>query len=54
MGGAAVRLSPQEVATIRKITEESEILGERYPEATIAMTMVDTLPLQKYECKRFH
>ena len=47
MGGAAVKLSPEEVAAIRKIAEESEIPGERYPEAALATVMVDTPPLQE-------
>jgi aryl-alcohol dehydrogenase-like predicted oxidoreductase len=47
MGAAAVNLSPDEVAAIRKIAEESDIPGERYPEAAQAMVLVDTPPLQK-------
>ncbi|KAE9396636.1 Aldo/keto reductase [Gymnopus androsaceus JB14] len=47
MGGAAVKLTPEEVAAIRKIAEESEIPGERYPEAALATVMVDTPPLQE-------
>ena len=47
MGSAAVKLTPEDVATIRKIAEESEIPGERYPEVFQAMVLVDTPPLSK-------
>ncbi|KIK64255.1 hypothetical protein GYMLUDRAFT_161809 [Collybiopsis luxurians FD-317 M1] len=47
MGTSTVKLSPEEIDTIRKIAEETEIPGDRYPAAALARVLVDTPPLQK-------
>lgn len=45
MGASAVKLTPEDIAAIRKIAEESEIPGDRYPEIMLAHVLVHTPPL---------
>ncbi|THU95959.1 Aldo/keto reductase [Dendrothele bispora CBS 962.96] len=45
MGAASVKLSPEEIAQIRKIAEESEVPGDRYPPGHQAMVRVESVAL---------
>ncbi len=47
MGAASVKLSAEEVATVRKIAEESDIPGTRYTEAGMQTVLKSTPPLKK-------
>ncbi|THU95954.1 Aldo/keto reductase [Dendrothele bispora CBS 962.96] len=43
MGAASVKLSPEEIAQIRKTAEESEVPGDRYPPGHQAMVHVESV-----------
>ncbi|KIM94351.1 hypothetical protein OIDMADRAFT_45760 [Oidiodendron maius Zn] len=45
LGALDVRLTDKEVAEIRKVVEDAEVYGERYPEGFVAETFRDTPPL---------
>ncbi|KAF5378933.1 hypothetical protein D9757_008748 [Collybiopsis confluens] len=47
MAASGVKLSSEEIAEIRRISEASDIPGDRYPAAAQATVMVDTPPLPK-------
>lgn len=47
MGAAEVRLSGDEIKAVRKISEESDIPGDRYAKANMQFVLVNTPPLQK-------
>ncbi|KAF9071188.1 Aldo keto reductase [Rhodocollybia butyracea] len=48
MEAANVKLNANEIATVRKISEESDIPGTRYGEAGMQIVMVKTPPLKTY------
>ncbi|THU95956.1 Aldo/keto reductase [Dendrothele bispora CBS 962.96] len=45
MGAASVKLSPEEIAQIRKIAEESEVPGDRYPPGQQEKVRVESVAL---------
>jgi hypothetical protein len=47
MGASAIKLSPDEIAAVRKIAEESEIPGGRYNDARMAGLLLDSPELPK-------
>ncbi|KAJ7080948.1 NADP-dependent oxidoreductase domain-containing protein [Mycena belliarum] len=47
IGAAKIKLSADEVAAVRKIAEESEVPGERYPEFVMAGLLLDSPELPK-------
>ncbi|KAJ6588999.1 NADP-dependent oxidoreductase domain-containing protein [Mycena capillaripes] len=47
LGAAAIKLTKEEIAAVRKIAEESEIPGTRYAEARMAGLLIDSPELPK-------
>jgi aryl-alcohol dehydrogenase-like predicted oxidoreductase len=47
MGSMQVKLSKDELSKIRKLIEETEVHGGRYPEAFSKALFVDTVPLKE-------
>lgn len=47
--GAEIILSPEDVKAIRKLSEEADVQGERYPEAFMAKLKGDCLPLNQWK-----
>ncbi|KAF9260258.1 Aldo/keto reductase [Marasmius fiardii PR-910] len=47
MGAAEIKLTPEEIALIRKYSEACEVPGERYPGAAMEHVLKDSPPLQK-------
>ncbi|KAJ7473292.1 NADP-dependent oxidoreductase domain-containing protein [Mycena latifolia] len=47
MGASALRLTPEEIAAVRKIAEESEIPGGRYADNRMGMLLLDSPELPK-------
>lgn len=47
MGAVKVNLTPEEIAAVRKIAEESDIPGSRYDEAGMKLLWAESPPLKK-------
>lgn len=47
MGAAEVKLSEDEIKAVRKISEEGDLPGTRYPLVDMQFVLVNTPPLQK-------
>lgn len=48
-GGADLKLSPEDVKAIRKLAEEADVQGLRYPEAFMKSVEGDCLPLDQWK-----
>ncbi|KAK0234603.1 NADP-dependent oxidoreductase domain-containing protein [Armillaria nabsnona] len=47
LGAAKVQLSQEDIAAVRKLAEESDVSGTRYPEAAMALVLQGTPELSK-------
>ena len=47
VGASKVKLSPEEVATVRKIAEAGDLPGTRYQEGVMAYSLVESPPLKE-------